>query len=132
MSKYRTPAAVRGSFGGPFPEPGRGTSRTTRVPVNSAPFRRPGLAVLLFARRSAGSRPRLFPDAPRRLKADQDLETSRSPSRAGAIVCSICSSVCAAEVNAASNWLHGRYTPRSIIAQKKRAKRATSLRRAVS
>ena len=36
-------------------------------------------------------------------------------------------SVWAAETNAASNWLHGRYTPRSSISQNKRAKSRVSL-----
>jgi len=40
--------------------------------------------------------------------------------------------VWAAETNAASNWLHGKYTPRSIRPQKTFANRAVSLVFAVS
>jgi hypothetical protein len=49
-----------------------------------------------------------------------------SASRAAAIVLLTSSSVMATDTNAASNWLHGRYTPRSIMAQKNFANRAVS------
>src|SRR5262249_22314806 len=60
------------------------------------------------------------------------IAISASVSRAAANVCLTCSSVWTADRNAASNWLHGKYTPRAIIAQKKRANRAVSLLRAAS
>jgi eukaryotic-like serine/threonine-protein kinase len=49
-----------------------------------------------------------------------------SASRAAATVVRTSSSVIAADTNAASNWLHGKYTPRSIMAQKNWANRAVS------
>ena len=48
------------------------------------------------------------------------------------MVLSMSASVIAADRNAASNWLHGKYTPRSIMAQKNRANRLVSLFFAVS
>jgi len=44
-----------------------------------------------------------------------------SVSRAAATVASMSASVWAAEMKSASYWLHGRYTPRSIMPQKKAA-----------
>lgn len=53
-------------------------------------------------------------------------------SPAAPTVCSMSASVWAAETNAASNWLQGRYTPRASISQKKRAKSDVSERLASS
>ena len=73
--------------------------------------------------------------ASRVLGLNHFIESSlRGPERlaGGPMVWSTSASVWAEETKAASNWLHGRYTPRASISQKNRPNRAVSDRFASS
>ena len=82
--------------------------------------------------RQEGGASRFLPDVSHYERMESYPTIACSDSRAAAIVWSMSASVWAAETKAASNWLHGRYTPRASISQKKRAKSRVSLRLASS